>query len=92
MITWDACKVCVCVCIYLYLYYVAYTGILGHLPTPQNSATSRLSDVHWSAGAMGYFPTYSLGAMYACQIYEAALLELPSLESDIALLNYFLQL
>ena len=33
---------------------------------------------------MGYFPTYSLGAMYACQIYETALLELPTLEADIA--------
>ena len=24
-----------------------------------------------SAGLFGYFPTYSLGAMYACQIYKA---------------------
>lgn len=27
-------------------------------------------DVHWSAGLFGYFPTYSLGAMYAAQIYK----------------------
>ena len=27
-------------------------------------------DVHWSAGLFGYFPTYSLGAMYATQIFK----------------------
>ncbi len=27
---------------------------------------------HWSAGAFAYFPTYSLGAMMAAQIFEAA--------------------
>lgn len=25
---------------------------------------------HWSAGLLGYFPTYSLGAMYACQLFK----------------------
>ena len=29
-----------------------------------------MQDVHWSAGLFGYFPTYSLGAMYAAQIYK----------------------
>ncbi len=28
----------------------------------------RTQDVHWSAGLFSYFPTYSLGAMYACQV------------------------
>ncbi|KAL4428286.1 hypothetical protein ABPG75_002375 [Micractinium tetrahymenae] len=32
----------------------------------------------------GYFPTYSLGAMYACQIFQAAQRELPGLDEDIA--------
>ena len=27
---------------------------------------------HWSAGAFAYFPTYLLGAMYACQIFEVS--------------------
>ena len=31
-----------------------------------------VQDVHWSAGLFGYFPTYSLGAMYAAQIYEVS--------------------
>jgi carboxypeptidase Taq len=43
-----------------------------------------LQDVHWSSGAFGYFPTYLLGAMYACQIFEAAKKALPTLEDDIA--------
>lgn len=31
-----------------------------------------LQDVHWSAGLMGYFPTYALGNLYASQLYNAA--------------------
>ena len=34
---------------------------------------SAAQDVHWSAGLFGYFPTYSLGAMYAAQIYKVSL-------------------
>uniref|UniRef100_A0A7S0WIZ3 Carboxypeptidase n=1 Tax=Pyramimonas obovata TaxID=1411642 RepID=A0A7S0WIZ3_9CHLO len=51
--------------------------------TPQTAAEGVLQDVHWSVGAIGYFPTYSLGAMYACQIYEAANKEL-ALDEQIA--------
>jgi carboxypeptidase Taq len=39
--------------------------------------------VHWSAGLLGYFPTYSLGAMYACQIFQCAQKEVPGLEEQI---------
>jgi len=31
-----------------------------------------LQDVHWSNGALGYFPTYTLGNLYAAQFFEAA--------------------
>jgi carboxypeptidase Taq len=47
-----------------------------------------LQDVHWSAGLFGYFPTYSLGAMYACQIYEHAKQQLPDLEQQVAAGNF----
>jgi Zn-dependent M32 family carboxypeptidase len=47
-----------------------------------------LQDVHWSAGLFGYFPTYSLGAMYACQIYEFAKQQLPELEQQVAAGNF----
>ena len=39
---------------------------------PCEPLTSAVQDVHWSAGLFGYFPTYSLGAMYAAQIYKVS--------------------
>lgn len=47
--------------------YQQYFGI-----TPPNDADGCLQDVHWSAGLVGYFPTYSLGNLYASQFFEAA--------------------
>ncbi|BDA49961.1 Thermostable carboxypeptidase 1 [Coccomyxa sp. Obi] len=52
--------------------------------TPADDAQGVLQDVHWSAGLFGYFPTYTLGAMFACQIYQAAQKDLPGLAEDIA--------
>jgi carboxypeptidase Taq len=40
--------------------------------TPPNDADGALQDVHWSAGLFGYFPTYSLGNLYAGQFFEKA--------------------
>jgi carboxypeptidase Taq len=40
--------------------------------TPPSDADGVLQDVHWSAGLIGYFPTYSLGNVYAAQLFEAA--------------------
>ena len=37
-----------------------------------NDADGVLQDVHWSSGAIGYFPTYSLGNLYAAQLFEQA--------------------
>jgi carboxypeptidase Taq len=39
---------------------------------PQNDRDGVLQDVHWSCGAIGYFPTYTLGNVYAAQLMEAA--------------------
>lgn len=55
---------------------------------PEDDAKGCLQDVHWSAGLFGYFPTYSLGAMYACQIYEHAKQQLPELEQQVAAGNF----
>jgi carboxypeptidase Taq len=30
-----------------------------------------LQDIHWSLGAIGYFPTYALGNLYAAQFYAS---------------------
>jgi carboxypeptidase Taq len=40
--------------------------------TPPSDADGVLQDVHWSAGLIGYFPTYTLGNLAAAQLYEAA--------------------
>ena len=40
------------------------------------------------AGLFGYFPTYSLGAMYASQLYAFAKKELPTLDADVATGNF----
>jgi len=42
-----------------------------------------LQDVHWSHGMFGYFPTYSLGSMYAAQFFAAAKNEIKNLEAEI---------
>jgi len=38
-----------------------------------------LQDIHWSMGAFGYFPTYTLGNLYSAQLLQAAR---DDLESD----------
>ena len=43
-----------------------------------------LQDVHWAAGLIGYFPTYTLGNLYAAQLYEAAAADLGDLEAGFA--------
>ncbi|CUH82268.1 Thermostable carboxypeptidase 1 [Tritonibacter multivorans] len=43
-----------------------------------------LQDVHWSVGLFGYFPTYSLGNIYAGCLYEALTQAVPNLEADLA--------
>ncbi len=40
--------------------------------TPPDAAHGVLQDIHWSGGAIGYFPTYTLGNLYAAQLFEAA--------------------
>lgn len=44
-----------------------------------DEARGVLQDVHWSGGALGYFPTYSLGNIISVQIWERALADLPDL-------------
>ena len=51
---------------------------------PPNDAIGCLQDVHWSAGLIGYFPTYALGNMYAAQFFDAARCELDDLDEQFA--------
>ena len=39
--------------------------------TPKSNSEGCLQDIHWSMGAFGYFPTYSLGNLYAAHFFEA---------------------
>jgi carboxypeptidase Taq len=43
-----------------------------------------LQDVHWSGGAIGYFPTYALGNLIAGQLWEQAHKDIPDLDARIA--------
>ncbi|WP_431222382.1 carboxypeptidase M32 [Serratia sp. L9] len=43
-----------------------------------------MQDIHWTDGAFGYFPTYTLGAMYAAQLFDSARTAMPKLSEDIA--------
>jgi len=43
-----------------------------------------LQDIHWSAGAIGYFPTYTLGTLYAAQLWEALAREVATVDADMA--------
>ncbi|WP_216329484.1 carboxypeptidase M32 [Deinococcus aestuarii] len=40
--------------------------------TPPDDAQGVLQDIHWSAGLIGYFPTYTLGNLLSVQLLEAA--------------------
>jgi carboxypeptidase Taq len=51
---------------------------------PPDDTDGCLQDIHWPSGAWGYFPTYTLGAMTAAQLFAAARAHLPGLLDDIA--------
>ncbi len=50
--------------------------------TPPDDAHGCLQDIHWSMGGIGYFPTYTLGNLYAAQFMETARRDLPGLDDD----------
>lgn len=51
---------------------------------PPDDALGCLQDIHWPDGAWGYFPTYTLGALAAAQLFTAARKEHPDLMASIA--------
>ena len=59
-----------------------FKALLG-LGVPDD-AHGCLQDVHWSFGLFGYFPTYTLGNLYAAQFWETIQHRLPGLEDDFA--------
>lgn len=50
--------------------------------TPSHDGEGVLQDIHWAHGAFGYFPTYTLGNLYAAQLWRQAnrdIADLPTL-------------
>lgn len=52
--------------------------------TPPNYSQGVMQDVHWSAGHLGYFPTYTLGNLYAAQFFARAEKDLGDQEGSFA--------
>jgi carboxypeptidase Taq len=42
-----------------------------------------MQDIHWTDGMIGYFPSYTLGAMYAAQYFATMRKTKPTLDADI---------
>lgn len=55
-----------------------YLGI-----SPPDDAKGVLQDIHWSIGYIGYFPTYSLGTIMACQWWKKIEEDIPDLSQQI---------
>ncbi len=58
--------------------FESYLGI-----RPPDDAQGVLQDVHWSAGYIGYFPTYSLGNLFAAQLWDKIQGDIPDLTQQI---------
>jgi carboxypeptidase Taq len=58
-------------------------ALLG-IDTRGNYRDGPMQDIHWSEALFGYFPCYSLGAMYAAQWFAAMRRDLPDLDAGIA--------
>ncbi|MBI5164640.1 MAG: carboxypeptidase M32 [Magnetospirillum sp.] len=54
-----------------------YRQVLGIVPPDDRLGC--LQDIHWYCGAWGYFPTYTLGAMTAAQLFAAACAQVPGI-------------
>ncbi len=51
--------------------------------TPPDDASGCLQDIHWYDGAVGYFPSYTLGAMAAAQLMATARRSMPALDAAL---------
>ncbi len=51
--------------------------------TPGNDAEGCLQDIHWASGAFGYFPTYTIGNLYAAQLFDAYRRAFPDVDTQL---------
>jgi carboxypeptidase Taq len=59
----------------------AYRRRLGVAPASDGEGV--LQDVHWSSGAFGYFPTYTIGNLYSALLWNTILTDIPDIEARI---------
>ena len=52
--------------------------------TPPDDRRGCLQDIHWPSGGWGYFPTYTLGAIVAAQLFDAAASSVPAMPDALA--------
>ena len=55
---------------------------------PPNDRDGCMQDVHWMSGTFGYFPTYTLGAMNAAQIFSALKKDIPTVLEEVKKGNF----
>lgn len=56
--------------------YKTYLGVV-----PENDGEGVLQDVHWAGGSFGYFPSYALGYMYAAQLKQVMVKDIPDFDA-----------
>ncbi|PTU71443.1 carboxypeptidase M32 [Chromobacterium haemolyticum] len=59
---------------------MAYLGV----DTRGNYTNGCMQDIHWTDGGFGYFPSYTLGAMYAAQYFASLRRAEPELDAKVA--------
>jgi carboxypeptidase Taq len=64
-----------------------YLRLLGI--EPDNDFVGCLQDIQWGRGAFGYFPTYSLGNIYAAQLFHKAQEDIATLHDDFRSGNFY---
>lgn len=52
------------------------------LSTQGNYREGCMQDIHWTDGSFGYFPSYTLGAMYAAQFFAAMMQQSPEIKTQ----------
>ena len=65
------------------MYMKKYLGI-----QPKNNKEGCLQDIHWFDGTFGYFPTYTLGALYAAQLFAEVRKKIPNLSNQVSKGNF----
>jgi carboxypeptidase Taq len=59
-----------------------------NLSTRDDFRNGVMQDVHWPSGAFGYFPAYTIGAIIAAQLYQAALKHRPQIPAELSQGNF----